>query len=456
MRKLVSAKLKAHAGLPLTESEVAYSRKIGLSIVSGRGTGKDAFASWVIMWFLICFPYSKTACTAPTGHQLKDVLWSEIAKWLKGNNPAEPTLVSDVLTWQAEKVYHNAANGERWFAVARTCNPKATTEEQAETLSGLHEDYLLIVADEASGIPAPVFKPLDGTLTGKVNLILMISNPTRTGGYFFDSHNSLRDRWVTLHWNAEESEIVTRASIEEKAHRFGRDSNVYRIDVLGHFPKISNDTLIAWEWAQDAIERETEPMEADPEVFGIDVGAGGDPSVIVHRRGPKVLGIYEKDTTESEALVGWIMGKVFAHEPQLVMIDPIGVGWGIAGMLRARLPHLRLIDVNVSEVASEDHRFYRLRDELYWRVRELFEKRIISVPDDPILLGEATSIKFEEPNGVVKIESKKDMRRRGVKSPNRFDALCLTEYYSTEATRLVGRTRTSARSRHLAGSWRVA
>jgi hypothetical protein len=169
-----------------------------------------------------------------------------------------------------------------------------------------------------------------------------------------------------------------------------------------------------------------------------------------------VLGIYEKDTTESEALVGWIMGKVFAHEPQLVMIDPIGVGWGIAGMLRARLPHLRLIDVNVSEVASENHRFYRLRDELYWRIRELFEKRIISVPDDPILLGEATSIKFEEPNGVVKIESKKDMRRRGVKSPNRFDALCLTEYYSTEATRLVGRTRTSARSRHLAGSWRVA
>ena len=422
-----------------------------------RNTGKDAFASWAILWFLVCFPYSKVPCTAPTGHQLKDVLWSEIAKWLKGTDPAVQTLVSDVLTWQTDKIFHNAANGERWFAVARTCNPKATVEEQAETLSGLHEEYMLIVCDEDSAIPEPVHRPLEGTLTGKVNLILLISNPTRTGGYFFKSQHEDRYRLVALHWNAEESEIVSRSSIEDQQKRYGADSNAYRINVLGHFPRISNDTLIAWEWAQDAIGRETEPMEADPEVFGIDVGAGGDPSVICHRRGPKVLAMYEKDTTEAEALVGWIMGKIFAHEPQLVMIDPIGVGWGIASMLRTRLPALRLIDVNVAEVASEDHRFFRLRDELYWRVRELFESRIISIPDDPILLGEATSIKFEEPNGVIKIESKKDMRRRGVKSPNRFDALTLTEYYQMETMRKVSATRlTSKRRLTGAAGWRVA
>jgi hypothetical protein len=150
------------------------------------------------------------------------------------------------------------------------------------------------------------------------------------------------------------------------------------------------------------------------------------------------------------------MGKLFAHEPQLTMIDSIGVGWGIASMLRTRLPALRLIDVNVAEVASEDTRFFRLRDELYWRVRERFESRVLSVPDDPILLGEATSIKYEEPNGVIKIESKKDMRRRGVKSPNRFDALCLTEYYEMESLRKLGAQRTNVRRRETVGpGWKV-
>ena len=455
VRKLVAAKLKAASGAILTDSEAVYSKKIGISIVSGRGTGKDAFAVWVTAWFLTCFPYAKIPCTAPTGHQLKDVLWSEIAKWLKGHNPTDPPLVADLFTWQSEKVYHNAAGGKEWYAIARTCNTRATAEEQGETLSGFHEDYLIVIVDEASGVPDPVFRPLEGTLTGKCNFILLISNGTRTGGYFFKSHNEDRDRWVNLIWNAEESEIVSRTQIEDQASRYGKDSNSYRINVKGCFPRISSDTLIAWEWVQDAINRETEPMDVDPEVFGIDIGAGGDPSVIVHRHGPKIKAIFEHDTTESEALVSWIMGKIFALEPAIVMIDPIGVGWGIAGTLRARLPSLKLIDVNVGEVASNNQRFFRLRDELYWRVRDLFEQRIFSIPDDPILVGEATSIKFEEPGGIVKIESKKDMRRRGVKSPNRFDALCLTEYYATETVRRVGKTRLSYLTQRPAPSWKV-
>ena len=83
VRSLVHSKLKRHAGVSMTDAEMATAKKDGLSIMSGAGTGKDAFTSWVILWFLFCFPSPKIPCTAPTAHQLRDVLWAEINKWIR-------------------------------------------------------------------------------------------------------------------------------------------------------------------------------------------------------------------------------------------------------------------------------------------------------------------------------------------------------------------------------------
>ncbi len=127
VKKLVNAKIKLSKGEKLTDEEKLYSRKIGVSIMSGQGTGKDALASWLIIWFLCCFPYPKIPCTAPTAHQLRDVLWSEINKWLR------QSAVKDWLTWQSDKVFFTEAGGKEWFATGRTANPKSTLEEQAET-----------------------------------------------------------------------------------------------------------------------------------------------------------------------------------------------------------------------------------------------------------------------------------------------------------------------------------
>jgi len=250
--------------------------------MSGKGTGKDAFTSWIIKWFLCCFPFCKIPCTANTGKQLKHVLWAEIRKWLRGSN------VEDWLVLQSEKVFFKEQGGKEWFAVALTANVKGTKEEQAETLAGYHEENLMVVIDEASGLPDPVFKPLEDTLTWPVNFVLMIFNPTRRTGYAKDSQYKNRKEWICLHWDAEESEIVTRESIEAKERRYGRGSNMFRMTVTGLPPHSDPDTLIPPEWVELAVDRDIGDVSEEPLFLGVDVGAGGDPSIILHRRGNKV------------------------------------------------------------------------------------------------------------------------------------------------------------------------
>ena len=438
VRSLVHSKLKRHAGVSMTDAEMATAKKDGLSIMSGAGTGKDAFTSWVILWFLFCFPSPKIPCTAPTAHQLRDVLWAEINKWIRHSvrqHKKENTGfdISDWIGWQADRVFYKESRGREWFAIARTCNTKATAEEQAETLQGFHEDHMMIVIDEASGVPDPVFKPLEATMTGKCNFALVIFNPTRSNGFAIDSQQKDRANWITLRWNSEESEIVSDDSIERIAKKYGKDSNPYRIRVLGLPPKADPDTLIPWDWVMSCVEQDVEPLDDDPNIMAIDVGRyGDDASVVMSMHGPVVTRIEEYRSMDTEQLSNWAMSRIFDEEPAAVMVDVIGVGAGVADKLRHRT-EANVIDVNVSEMPSDDPgKFHRLRDELWWKLRELFEKRAISIPNDPELIGELTVMKYDMDMGKVKVESKKQLRSRGIASPNKADALCMTQYFGRD------------------------
>jgi len=451
--RLVIAKTKAWYGDEMNETELYYSKKIGLSIMSGQGTGKDAVNAWICWKFLTCFAFAKIPTTAPSAHQLRDIVWSEMQKWIQ---------YSPIREWfeiQTDKIYFKEAEGKRWFMIARTANPKDSLDEQAETLAGLHEDYMLIPVTEASGVADPVFKPLEGTLTGKLNLVNLIFNPTRAKGYAIDSQTKNRDSWCALRWNAEESEIVSKDHIEYMAKKYGRDSNTYRIRVLGLPPKMDELTLLDPEWVYNAVGRDIEPLDTDEEFIIIDVGAGGDESVLTRRRGPCILEIKPYNTTNSEILTNWLMSQIFTYQPSLVLIDPIGVGWGIAGNLRQRCRDVLVIDVNVTELPTDDQRFYRMRDELWWNLKEEFEHGTISIPDDPLLIDELMAVRLDqktyEQKGVIKIESKRDMIKRGVESPNRGDTLAMSEYFGVETMRRMKSKGNYSRQK-AATDWRVA
>lgn len=430
--KLINAKLKAaKKDAELTEEEKEYARKIGVSIMSGQGTGKDCWASIVILFFLYCFGNCKIPCTAPTGHQLKDVLWAEVSKWIRKSrkldpkNPGSPTILEHLFQWQSERIFLKEKKGKEWFAVARTVNTKGSADEQAETLAGFHEDYMLFVIDEASGVPDPVFKPIEGTLTGKLNIVLMIFNPTRSKGVAVESQYGDRDRWIPLRWNSEESEIVSREHIENMAAKYGRDSSPYRIRVLGLPPLADTDTLIPWDWIMDAVDRDIQPLEDDPVMKGVDVGAGGDKSVIATRQGGRITKLKRINTKDTMELVGWVTNEMDADNAQAAFIDVIGIGKGVYDRLREN--GKRAFAVDVRRTPRDPERFLKMRDEIWWTLREQFEKGIISIPDDKDLVDQLGSIKYKpDSQGRIKVEGKEEMRKRGLHSPDEADSVCLT------------------------------
>ncbi len=154
------------------------------------------------------------------------------------------------------------------------------------------------------------------------------------------------------------------------------------------------------------------------------------------------------------------MGKILRYEPRAAMVDQIGIGWGITGNLQTRLDsaHTTILGVNVGEHSSDEDKFFRLRDELCWRVRERFEAGTISIPDDPLFIAETTTIKYRDDHqgNLIKVESKKDMQKRGLGSPNRFDALMLAHYWQATLLRDWSRREKSREREHEPeGSWRT-
>ena len=426
------------------------SRKFGMSIMSGVGTGKGALAAVLVLWFLSVFPYPKCVAVSPSARQLRDNLWSELAKW------HQKSKIKEWFVWQSDKFYLKECNGQQWFISARTANPRNSADEQAETLAGIHEDFVLIVGDEATGVPDPVFRPLEATLTRKCNLCLLTFNPTKGKGFAYDTQYKERDQWVTFRWNSEESELVTRESIDRLERKYGRESNAFRIRVLGLPPLSGENEVIPWDWIEEAVDRDLEPLSDDKLIYSLDVGAGGDDSILLKRHGPRVLSLEAKGYNESTKVVDWAVRETLSNPPTIFFGDPIGWGWGVMGEIERRVKHMDVdvVQVNVSEHSYSPDRFYRLRDELWWTMREAFERGHLSIPDDPILKGDLNAPHYDDSTGIIKVESKADLKRRGVESPNRADALMMTMRYGAAEVRRRPAPRSKER-RTAVTNWRV-
>lgn len=422
----------AHALSALVRDKAAGKRReiLGVSIMSGMGTGKDAFAAWAILWFLACFSYPKVPCVSVSADQLSKVLWGELAKWLM-HSP-----LREQFTHQNDKIFLHTvpveARGKRWMAFPKSANPKDSAEAQVEGLAGIHERHLLQVADEASGILAPVFDALEANQTGEVNLMLMIFNPRRARGYAVESQADQADRWVTLRWNAEDSPLVDRAMIEALERKFGRESNTYRIRVLGLPPLVDQETLIPWDWIEDAVGREVEIPEGTPLVKGVDCGAGGDASIIATRRGPQVYPFKRLKTADSQVLQNWIGTDIDADRPDAVRIDTVGIGWAVEGGVREKKGAV-VEAADARREASDPTRWFNKRAEMYWRLREAFERAAIAIPDDVELKNALGATRCEyvllKGQSVVKLIDKKKIKQELGHSPDEADALAMTYYH---------------------------
>jgi hypothetical protein len=170
-----------------------------------------------------------------------------------------------------------------------------------------------------------------------------------------------------------------------------------------------------------------------------------------------VQSIEARGYNESTKVVDWAVRECLAGEPSVVYGDPIGWGWGVIGEIGRKVAgmHIDVVPVNVSERAYDEDRFFRLRDELWWRMREVFERGEISIPNDPILKGDLNAPRYDDNTGRIKVESKLDLKKRGVESPNRADALMMTMRYDTGSVRRMYAPRPQAKKRRATRSWRT-
>ena len=399
---------------------MAVARNDRVSIKSGHGVGKTAFQSWLVLWWLLTHYPCKVAVTANTAHQLSDVLWTEIDKWAR----SLPDGFKNLLEFKSDKISLKGASDS--FAVART-----SRRENPEALQGFHSENMLFICEEASGIPDVVFQVGEGAMSTQGAKTVMCGNPTRSDGFFYESFHNQRHVWHNITVSCHDASTVSEEFLSNMSAKYGEDSNVYRVRVLGEFPTQSDDVLVPLYIVEEATKRDVEPSPTTPTVWGLDVARfGGDRSALAKRQGQVLIEPIKtwqnKDLME---LAGIVLTEYeacnYQNRPQAIYIDAIGLGAGLADRLREL--DLPAVAVSVSETASLKERFGRLRDELFWNAREWFEGRDVKIPEDDTLIQEITGIRYKYlSTGKLKVESKDEMKRRGHRSPDVADAFVLT------------------------------
>ena len=391
------------------------------SVRAGHGVGKTSVEAWLILWFVLFHRNLKCPVTANSQDQLRDVVWAEVARWHR----ELPPFLKDVIEVGAERVFVKA-DPDGAFAVARTARP-----ERPEALQGFHAETLSFFIEEASGIEEVIFETAGGALSSDHSWVFMFANPTRTSGYFYRSHHDNRGSWRTYHVPCHHSSRVSPTYAQTIAQEYGIDSNVYRVRVLGDFPMSEDDSVISLGIVEAAIGREVGQIDAGT-VWGLDVARFGDDTTALAKRKGNILlePVREWRKIDTMQVTGLVVKEYhetpIENRPTSINVDVIGLGAGVVDRLsEIGLP---VRGVNVGEAAALDpSRYMRLRDELWFRAKEWFDSRDCLIPRDQGLIGELTVPKYKiESSGKIKVESKDDMKKRGVKSPNKADAFCLT------------------------------
>ena len=391
-----------------------------ISIRSGHGVGKSTTASWAMLWFLLTRYPVKVVVTAPTSAQLYDALFAELKRWVK----ELPQPVQDLLDVKQERIELKASSTEA-FISART-----SRAEQPEALQGVHSDNVMLVADEASGVPEAVFEAAAGSMSGHNALTILLGNPVRSSGFFFDTHNRLKDEWWTRRVSCIDSTRVSKEYVDDMKSRYGEESNAFRIRVLGEFPRSDDDTIIPMDLLESAKHRDTRAYEDAPIVWGLDVARFGSDSSVLCKRQSNVVHTLERwRNLDLMQLTGAVVAQYEACDhksrPTEILVDSIGLGAGVVDRLREL--NLPARGINVSESPAMGGTYLNLRAELWHKAKAWLEKRDCKIPNNEDLIGELATVRYTfTSNGKIKIESKDDIRRRGLKSPDMADAFVLT------------------------------
>ena len=402
---------------------------IKFSTASGHGIGKSAFSAWIVDMIMSTRPHCKGIVTANTSPQLETKTWAEIAKWTKRCITSHWFRVTSGRG--AMKIVHRD-NPETWRV-----DGMAWRENQPEAFAGLHAatSTPFYLFDEASGIPKAIFETANGGMTDGEPMMFLFSNFTKASGYFYDSHTSLRHRFITRQIDSRTAKMTNKVELQKWIDDYGIDSDYVKVRVLGEPPNASDKQFIPTNIVDAAMSPTREPSATliDPVIIGVDVARfGGDESTIYVRRGLDGRTIPPQhfrsmDTTQLSYAVRKLATELLADA---INVDGGGVGGGVIDNLRNwNVP-------NVNEIlfggASPDDDYANMATYMMGEARTWLKREGATLPNDPILKRQLTTREYHFTDGkkgtAVIIESKDAMREHQDKkeSPDRADGFGLT------------------------------
>lgn len=417
------------------------------AVRSAHGVGKSHTASLVAAWWLDTHPPGEAfvVTSAPTFAQVRAILWRYIRRVHRRGKLAGRVNQTE---WHIE---------DEIVAFGRK---PADHDESA--FQGIHARYVLVILDEAGGIPEQLWVAADALTTNADCRILAIGNPDNPASHFrkvcvpgsgwhvigisaFDSPNLTGEEIPDDVAQA----LVGRQWVEEKASEWGEDNPLYKAKVLGEFSEDApNKVVRASDVARCRIDPERKLTAEDllPVELGVDVGGGGDETVIRERRGRRAGREWRAHTDRPEKIAPMVLAAIKESGATTVKVDSIGVGFGVIGELRnlaGQGKHTaHIIGVNVGEKSSQPDKYKNLRAEIWWEIARSLSERggwDLSAMEN----ADTTVAQLLEPlwladaQGRIQVEPKDEIRKRLGRSPDNADALLLA-FYSAGRPRVRG------------------
>lgn len=424
--KELSAHIKANRGLAANGQP---TKVLWDATSSGRGIGKSSMTAWLVLWMLSTKLGSTTIITANTEAQLKSRTMAELGKWLTLAINAhwfEPTVMSIKPSPWFEDALKKQLKVDTGYYYAQA---QLWSEEKPDAFAGAHNPQgMLVIFDEASGIPEAIWNVSKGFFTEKKafdRYWFAFSNPRRNTGAFFECFHKNRKFWNTTKIDARTVEDTDTMVYDQIIEEKGLDSYEARVEVLGEFPTQGVKQFISRSIVQGAVERELIPDPGAPLIMGVDPARFGDDSTVIRfRRGRDARSIQpiKLRSADNMQVVAVCAKLISDYNPDAVCID-VGNGAGI-------IDRLRELGYRVHEVgfgtAAEDKQWANKRTELWARMREWLNGGCIDRDDELIDDLSAPEYRFQGQSDRQMLEPKEEMKRRGHSSPDNADALACT------------------------------
>ena len=394
---------------------------------SGRGIGKSALVSWLVIWMLSTRIGSTTIVSANSEAQLRSVTWAEITKWLSMSLNTHWFEVSATrlmpAKWLTDIVEKDLKMGTRYWGV----EGRLWSAENPDAYAGVHNFAgVMLVFDEASGIDDAIWSVAAGFFTENTpnRFWLAFSNPRRNSGYFYECFNSKREFWKNKIVDARSVEGTDKQVYQQIIDEYGADSSQAHVEVYGEFPNASDDQFIGSRLVDDAMDRPRWKDQSAPVIVGVDPARfGSDSTVIAVRQGRDIVAIKKYKGDDTMEVVGRVIEAIEEYKPALVVVDEGGLGAGVVDRLKEQRYKIR--GVNFGTKSKNPLMWGNKRAEMWGEMREWLKSA--AIPKDRFLKNDLTGPMMKpDSKGTIFLESKKDMKSRGLASPDAADAIAVT------------------------------